>query len=244
MPNVEKAVKKFGITYPVALDSNQAIWNAFHNEYWPAHYFIDGDGRIRHHHFGEGNYDESEQVIQELLREAGHQGVSSGTVSVSGAGVGAAADVADVQSPETYIGTDRAENFASPGGAVRDQTHAYKLPSTLAVNQWALTGDWRVGGQDAVLAQLGGGITYRFHARDLHLVLGPAPDGKPVRFQVLIDGHAPDSDHGVDIDANGDGVIMGQRLYQLVRLSGGVTEHTFEIRFLDPGATAYSFTFG
>lgn len=150
----------------------------------------------------------------------------------------------DVESPETYIGTDRAENFASPGGSDRDQVHAYTAPSSLALNQWALAGDWRVGGEDAVLAQPNGSITYRFHARDLHLVLGPTPDGKPVRFQVLIDGHAPGKDHGVDVDADGNGLINAQRLYQLVRLAGGVNDHTFEVRFLDPGATAYSFTFG
>ena len=178
--NVRAAVKRLGIDYPVAIDNNYAIWRGFNNEYWPAHYFIDVEGRIRHHHFGEGDYAESEHVIQELLREAGHQTVASGTVFVSGTGVKEAADMKDVESPETYIGTDHAENFASPGGAVQDQAHHYKAPATLALNQWALTGDW-VGGQDAVLAQPNGGIIYRFHARDLHLVLGPAPDGKPVK---------------------------------------------------------------
>jgi cytochrome c biogenesis protein CcdA/thiol-disulfide isomerase/thioredoxin len=242
--NVRAAVKRLGIDYPVAIDNNYAIWRGFNNEYWPAHYFIDADGRIRSHHFGEGNYAESEHVIQELLREAGHQDIASGTVSVSGKGVEAAADMTDVESPETYIGTDRAENFASPGGADQDHVHAYTAPATLALNHWALTGDWRVGGQDAVLTQPDGWITYRFHARDLHLVLGPGPDGKPVRFQVLVDGHAPATNHGVDTDADGNGVINGQRLYQLVRLAGDVSDHTFEIRFLAPGATAYSFTFG
>jgi cytochrome c biogenesis protein CcdA/thiol-disulfide isomerase/thioredoxin len=242
--NVRTAVKRLGIDYPVAIDNSYAIWRGFNNEYWPAHYFIDAEGRIRHHHFGEGDYAESEHVIQELLREAAHQTVASGTVSVSGIGVEEAADMKDVESPETYIGSDRAENFASPGGVVEDQAHHYTAPATLALNRWALTGDWRVGGQDAVLAQPSGGIIYRFHARDLHLVLAPAPDGKPVKFQVLIDGHAPGADHGVDVDANGDGIIKGQRLYQLVRLAGDVTDHTFEIRFLGSGATAYSFTFG
>jgi cytochrome c biogenesis protein CcdA/thiol-disulfide isomerase/thioredoxin len=242
--NVRAAVKRLGVDYPVAIDNNYAIWRGFNNEYWPAHYFIDAEGRVRHHHFGEGNYDESEHVIQELLREAGHQEVGSGTVSVSGTGVEAAADVPDVQSPETYIGTDRAKDFVSPGGAKQDEVHAYTAPSSLALNQWALTGDWRVGGQDAVLTQPDGAITYRFHARDLHLVLGPGESGKPIRFQVLIDGHPPGDNHGVDTDAHGDGVINGQRLYQLVRLAGGVDDHTFEIRFLDSGATAYSFTFG
>ena len=183
-------------------------------------------------------------MIRELLREAGHQDIASGTVSVAGKGVEAAADMTNVESPETYIGTDRAENFVSPGGADQDQVHAYTAPSTLALNQWALKGDWRVGGQDALLTQPDGGITYRFHARDLHLVLGPGPDSKPVRFQVLIDGHAPGGNHGVDTGADGNGVINGRRLYQLVRLAGDVRDHTFEIRFLNPGATAYSFTFG
>jgi cytochrome c biogenesis protein CcdA/thiol-disulfide isomerase/thioredoxin len=242
--NVRAAVKRLGIDYPVAIDNNYAIWRGFNNEYWPAHYFIDAEGRIRHHHFGEGDYAESEHVIQELLREAGHQTVASGTVSISGTGVEEAADMNDVESPETYIGTNRAANFVSPGGAVQDQAHRYTAPAALALNQWALTGDWRVGRQDAVLAQPNGRIIYRFHARDLHLVLGPAPDGKPVKFEVLVDGHAPGADHGVDVDSNGDGIITGQRLYQLVRLAGGVTDHTFEIRFLAPGATAYSFTFG
>jgi cytochrome c biogenesis protein CcdA/thiol-disulfide isomerase/thioredoxin len=241
--NVRAADKRLGIDYPVAIDNNYAIWRGFNNEYWPAHYFIDAKGQIRHHHFGEGGYAESERVIQELLREAGHK-TTSGTVAVSGTGVEKAADMADVESPETYIGTDRAENFASPGGAVQDTAHAYSAPATLMLNQWALTGDWRVGQQDAVLEQPNGGITYRFHARDLHLVLGPSTDGKPVKFQVTIDGHAPGKDHGVDIDAAGNGVVTGQRLYQLVRLNDRIEDHTFEIRFLDAGATAYSFTFG
>jgi cytochrome c biogenesis protein CcdA/thiol-disulfide isomerase/thioredoxin len=242
--NVRAAVNRLGIDYPVAIDNNYAIWRGFNNQYWPAHYFIDAGGRIRHHHFGEGNYDESERVIQELLRQAGHKNISPSIVSEAGTGVEAAADVADIESPETYIGADRAENFASPGGVDLDRAHAYTAPLSLTLNHWALTGDWLVGGQDATLAQPNGGITYRFHARDLHLVLGPGPDGKPVRFRVLIDGRTPGNDHGVDVDADGDGVINRQRLYQLVRLTGEISDHTFEIHFLDPGATAYSFTFG
>jgi cytochrome c biogenesis protein CcdA/thiol-disulfide isomerase/thioredoxin len=242
--NVRDAVAKLGIDYPVAIDNDYAIWRRFNNEYWPAHYFIDAQGRIRHHHFGEGEYAGSEQVIQQLLREAGHKDVASGTVSVSGTGVQQAGDMADMRSPETYIGADRAENFASPGGAVQDQDHAYTAPVSLRLNQWALAGDWRVDGQDATLTQPGGAIAYRFHARDLHLVLGPAPDGTPVRFQVLVDGHAPGPDHGTDIDVQGNGVVTSQRLYQLVRLQTPVADHTFEIRFADPGVAAYSFTFG
>ena len=242
--NVRAAAERLGIDYPVAIDNNYAIWRGFNNQYWPAHYFIDADGRIRHHHFGEGNYDESERVIQELLREAGHKNISPSTVSVAGTGVEAAPDMADIESPETYIGADRAQNFASPGGVDLNQAHSYTAPSSLTLNQWALTGEWRIGGHNAILVQPNGSITYRFHARDLHLVLGPGPDGKPVRFQVLLDGHKPGNDHGVDVDADGDGVINGQRLYQLVRLTGDISDHTFAIRFLDPGATAYSFTFG
>jgi cytochrome c biogenesis protein CcdA/thiol-disulfide isomerase/thioredoxin len=242
--NVRAAVKRLGIDFPVAIDNDYAIWRGFHNEYWPAHYFIDTNGNIRHHHFGEGNYDESELVIQELLRATGHHDVASGTVSVSGSGIETAADVTGVQSPETYIGADRAEGFASPGGVKLDQVRGYTAPSALTLNQWALTGDWRVGRQEAALAQPDGKITYRFHARDLYLVLGLGADGKPVRFQVLIDGHSPGDSHGLDIDTDGNGVITEQRLYQLLTLADGVSDHTFQIRFLDPGATAYSFTFG
>ena len=242
--NVRAAIKKFGIDYPVAIDNNYAIWRAFNNEYWPADYFIDADGHIRYHQFGEGGYGEGERVIQELLREAGDKAVPTGVVAVAGGGIEEAADVADIASPETYIGTDRATNFVSPGGAVPDQPHDYTAPAALALNQWALAGSWRVGAEDAVLDQPGGAIIFRFHARDLNLVLGPAQDGQPVRFQVLIDGHAPGSDHGVDIDADGNGMVTGQRLYQLIRLTGPVADHTFSIRFLDPGVDAYSFTFG
>jgi Thioredoxin like C-terminal domain len=228
----------------VAVDNNYAIWRAFNNEYWPADYFVDAEGHVRYAHFGEGDYDGSERVIQELLREAGAKAVSTSLTSITGHGIEKAADMADVESPETYIGTDRAENFASPGGAISGQSQNYTTPAILALNQWALAGSWNVGPEDAVLDQPGGAITFRFHARDLHLVLGPGRDGKPVRFQVLIDGHAPTADHGVDTDADGNGTVNGVRLYQLIRLAGPVSDHTFSIRFLDPGVKAYSFTFG
>ena len=200
-------------------------------------------GRIRHHHFGEGEYAESERVIQQLLAEAGSVQVAPSLVSVSASGAEAAADMADVKSPETYIGYVRSENFASPGGAVADKPHVYTA-NVSQLNQWGLTGDWTVGGEHAVLNDKDGGIVYRFHARDLHLVLGPAPEGGPVHFRVTIDGAAPGDSHGADVDAGGQGVVTDQRLYQLVRQNGPVADRTFEIRFLDPGVQAYAFTFG
>ena len=241
--NVRAAVADLKIDYPVAIDNNYAIWRAFDNQYWPAHYFIDAEGRIRHHHFGEGEYSESERVIQQLLAETGKTGLSGDLVAVNASGAEAAPDMGSVQSPETYVGYDRAENFISPGGAVEDARHVYAAAMPRR-NEWALSGDWTIGKEDAVLNQKGGSIVYRFHARDLHLVLGPAADGKPVRFRVTIDGMAPGMSHGSDVDAAGAGVVTGQRLYQLVRQSGTISDHTFEIEFLDPGVQAYAFTFG
>jgi thiol-disulfide isomerase/thioredoxin len=240
---VRHAVADLAITYPVAIDNDYAIWRAFDNQYWPAHYFIDAEGRIRHHHFGEGDYEESERVIQQLLAEAGKTGLPGSLVAVAASGAEAPADMADVRSPETYVGYDRAAHFISPGGPVQDAPHVYAA-ATPRLNEWALAGDWTIGGEHAVLNDKSGRILYRFHARDLHLVLGPAPDGKPVRYRVTIDGQAPGASHGVDIDAEGNGVVSGQRLYQLVRQSGPITDRTFEIEFLDPGVQAYSFTFG
>lgn len=242
--NVRKAVADLKIGYPVAVDNNYAIWRAFGNQYWPAHYFIDANGQVRHHHFGEGAYDQSERVIQQLLAEAGRAGVEGGLVSVKATGAQAASDGKDVASPETYLGYDRAENFASPGGAVRDARHVYALAGPLKLNAWGLAGDWTVGAEQASLNVAGGKIAYRFHARDLHLVLGPAANGAKVRYRVTIDGKPPGADHGMDTDAAGDGVITGQRLYQLVRQKGAIDNRTFEIRFLDSGAQAYAFTFG
>jgi cytochrome c biogenesis protein CcdA/thiol-disulfide isomerase/thioredoxin len=241
--NVRKAVADLKIDYPVAIDNDYAIWRAFNNEYWPAHYFIDAEGRIRHEHFGEGAYDESEKVIQQLLRDAGKGAVPAGFVSVSASGAEAAADTGDVQSPETYVGYERAANFVSPGGAVHDKPHAYGAGMP-RLNEWGLTGEWTIGEEHAALDDKGGGIVYRFHARDLHLVLGPPPDGKQVRFRVTIDGAPPGDSHGTDIDADGLGVVSGQRLYQLVRQNGAIADRTFEIRFLDPGVQVFAFTFG
>ena len=242
--NVRKAIGNFKIDYPVAIDNDYAIWRAFDNQYWPADYFVDAQGRIRHHEFGEGDYDESERVIQQLLAEAGRTNVATGLVSVNATGAEAAADMDDVQSPETYVGYERAANFASPGGAVQDIRHVYEAPATPQLNQWGLSGDWTIGSEHAALNAKDGNIVYRFHARDLHLVLGPGADGKPIRFRVTIDGAAPGNNHGTDIDADGQGMVTGQRLYQLVRQSGTIADHTFQIQFLDPGVQAYAFTFG
>src|SRR5580698_1206505 len=243
--NVRRAVADLKITYPVALDNDYAIWQAFNNQYWPAHYFIDATGRIRAHHFGEGNYDESEQIIRTLLTEAGQSNLPPpGMGQTKAVGVQAPPDEAHDQSPETYVGYRRADNFASPGGFTQDQTHHYATPAALKLNQWALAGSWNVDPEKAVLGASGGKIEFRFYARDLHLVLGPGSGGKPVRFRVTLDGAAPAANHGADTDSSGAGIIDGQRLYQLIRQSGDVGEHVFSIEFLDPGVQAYSFTFG
>ncbi len=240
--NVRRNVERLGVTYPVAMDNDYAIWRAFKNNYWPAHYFIDAQGRIRHHHFGEGDYEGSERVIQQLLKEAGAQ-VDASTVRVNTTGAEMAADFAQVASPETYTGYARAENFRSPGGLVRDAVKTYR-PATLALNDWSLAGDWRVTREHADLQAAGGRVAFRFKARDLHLVMGPSTAGATPRFRVRIDGQAPGADAGMDIDAQGLGRIDGERLYQLVRQAGPVRERTFEIEFLDPGVQVFAFTFG
>jgi cytochrome c biogenesis protein CcdA/thiol-disulfide isomerase/thioredoxin len=242
--NVKQAVAKLRIDYPVAVDNEYAIWRAFNNEYWPADYFIDAKGQIRHHFFGEGDYAESEKVIQQLLAEAGKGNLPVDMVSVSATGAEAASDAADIKSPETYIGFARSENFASPGGAVGDTPHVYSTGDLKPLNNWGLSGDWTIGGQSATLNKTDGAIAFRFHARDLHLVLGPGADGKPVRFRVTIDGAAPGESHGADINADGEGLVTDHRLYQLVRQSGPIMDHTFSIQFLDPDVQAYAVTFG
>ncbi|VVE46207.1 redoxin domain-containing protein [Pandoraea horticolens] len=242
--NVKKAVHDLGVDYPVAIDNNYAIWRGFNNQYWPAHYFIDAQGRVRYHHFGEGNYAESERVIQQLLHEAGAKQVTGGIADVQANGIQQAADMRDVGSPETYVGYERANNFASPGGAVHDQANDYRAPSMPSLNHWGLAGHWRVGPEQATATEAGARIVYRFHARDLHLVLGPDASGKPVRFRVTLDGEAPGDAHGTDVAADGTGTVTSQRLYQLVRQSGDVRDRTFTIEFLDPGVFAYAFTFG
>jgi cytochrome c biogenesis protein CcdA/thiol-disulfide isomerase/thioredoxin len=242
--NVEKAVRDLKVTYPVAIDSDYKIWQAFNNQYWPAHYFIDGKGRIRYHHFGEGQYDESERVIQELLRENGAQSLSPEAVSVTAAGVEAAGDRQNSNSPETYIGYKRAAHFASVEKVGQDSRKNYTPQPRLSLNQWALGGTWEVGEESAVLKAAPGKIVFRFHARDLHLVLGPTKNGKPVRFTIKLDATQPGDDHGSDTDATGAGTVQEHRLYQLIRQKGAVEDRTFEIEFLDPGVQAFAFTFG
>jgi cytochrome c biogenesis protein CcdA/thiol-disulfide isomerase/thioredoxin len=241
--NVKRAVADLHIEYPVAIDNDYAIWRAFDNQYWPAEYLIDARGHIRHHHFGEGGYDETEKVIQQLLAKAGALVPPTKAVENGATGAEAAPDFADVQSPETYIGHARAENFASPGGVVADRSHVYEN-AELGLNQWSLAGDWTVGEERAELDQPGGAIAFRFHARDLHLVRGPGASGKPVRFRVTIDGVAPGDAHGADADAQGQGTVTEERLYQLVRQNGAIRDRLFRIEFLDPGVRAYAFTFG
>jgi thiol-disulfide isomerase/thioredoxin len=242
--NVRRSVHDLGIDYPVAIDNNYAIWRAFGNQYWPAHYFIDAKGQVRFHHLGEGDYAHSEEVIQQLLKEAGHTDVGTAMTNTDARGVQQSADSADMRSPETYLGYERAENFAGRGGESHDKVHTYAAPGELSLNNWGLAGAWKVGAEEASLAGSNGTIVYRFHARDLHLVLGPGKDGKPVRFRVSIDGAAPGDAHGTDIAADGTGTVTEQRLYQLVRQPGDVRDRTFSIEFLEPGVEAYAFTFG
>ena len=240
--NVERAIDDFAIRYPVALDNRYKLWSALKNNYWPAHYFIDAKGRIRYHHFGEGNYAMSERVIRQLLAEAGRAPKDAALSRARGSSVQIQANVGEIKSPETYIGYGRAERFVSPGGLLHDMPKSYE-PATLALNDWSLEGQWIDGRQSARSLSPGAKISYRFHARDLHLVLASAT-GRQVRFRVLINGKPPGPDAGVDTNADGIGVVKEQRLYQLVRQKGPVRERTFTIEFLDAGAEAFAFTFG
>jgi thiol-disulfide isomerase/thioredoxin len=242
--NVRWAVRDMRIDYPVALDSDYAVWSAFRNRYWPALYFTDGNGLVRHHQFGEGDYERSERVIQQLLAGAGSVDVDKTLVSVDAPGIEAEADWPSLNSPENYTGYDRTVNFSSPGGSALGRRQTYTNPAKLGLNQWALSGDWTISEEATTLNEAGGQIAYRFRARDLHLVMGPTVPGTSVRFRVLIDGQPPGTAHGVDVDEQGEGTVTQQRLYQLLRQPGRVDERTFEITFLDPGVQAYAFTFG
>jgi hypothetical protein len=234
---IQLAITDRGIDYPVAVDSDYEVWNAFDNNYWPALYFVDAEGVIRDHHFGEGRYEESERLIQRLL------GTKRELASVEPTGVEAQADWDDLRTPETYLGYGRGDNFASPGGAAFDQRRRYELPERLRLNQWAAAGEWMIGRENLLLDEAGGSIAFRFHARDAHLVLSAGRRGE-IPFSVLVDGEAPGASHGIDVDAAGNGLLRDGRLYQLVREHGSVRERTLEITFHEPGAEAYVFTFG
>jgi thiol-disulfide isomerase/thioredoxin len=244
LDNVRRAVTDLRVGYPVAIDNDYAIWTAFDNHYWPALYVVDAQGQIRHHRFGEGGYEESEMILKQLLTDAGSGGIGHDLVAVDARGVEAPADWDSLRSPENYTGYARTENFASPGGAVLGKRHAYTAPAELRRNHWALSGDWTMEEQATTLKEANGQIAYRFHARDLHLVMGPAAQGSSVRFRVLLDGQPPGAAHGTDIDDQGNGTLTEPRLHQLIRQPGPVTDRTLEINFLDPGAQAYAFTFG
>jgi len=241
--NVEQALRDLKVTYPVAMDSDYRIWQSFNNQYWPAFYFVGGKERIRHLHFGEGDYGESERVIQELLKNNGASGLDDSIVGIAGGGVEAPPST-DVQSPETYVGYRQVERFASPERQAHNARKTYTPPMNLALNQWGLGGAWDVGAESAVLQAASGKIVFRFHSRDLHMVLGPAKSCNPIRFKVTLNGIAPGVDHGVDSTSDGAGEVREYRLYQLIRQSTRVEGRTFEIEFLDPGVQAFSFTFG
>jgi len=242
--NVRWATKDMRIDYPVVIDNDHAIWRAFNNEYWPALYFVDGQGHIRHQVFGEGQYDQSEVFIQRLLAEAGARGIDNQMASVDARGAEAAADWSELESGENYVGYGRTENFASPGGIKADKLHVYAPGGQLKLNHWALFGEWTMGREAITLNQPNGRILYRFHARDLHLVMGPGAAKTPARFRVLIDGQPPRTAHGTDVDDQGHGTVMEPRMYQLIRQTPPISDRQFEIQFLDAGVEAFSFTFG
>jgi thioredoxin family protein/redoxin len=243
LDNVNRAIKEMNVRYPVAVDNDYAVWRAFDNHYWPALYFIDTQGRIRHHHYGEGEYEASELVLQMLLREAGVD-VEQGLVRLEPEGVEESADWASLGSPESYLGYERSVGFASPGGAVPDERHRYSAPARLLRNEWALSGDWTIGRVPTLLEEAGGSISYRFRARDVHLVMGPPSGHQPVRIRVRLDGEAPGGAHGVDVDEGGDGTADYQRMYQLIRQGSPIDDRLFEIEVLDAGLEAFVFTFG
>jgi hypothetical protein len=242
--NVRRAVQEMKITYPVATDNNYRVWLAFDNHYWPALYFADAQGRARHHHFGEGEYAQSEMVIQQLLAEAGSTGAGTDMVSVDPSGLEVPADWTSLRSPENYTGYERTDGFASPGGPIPGKPRLYTVPASLELNQWALSGDWTMEQEAATLNAANGQIACRFRARDLNLVMGPAAPGSSLPFRVGIDGRPPGEAHGTDTDVDGNGTLGQQRVYQLIRQSGAITERTFEITFLVPGAQVFCFTFG
>jgi thiol-disulfide isomerase/thioredoxin len=244
LDNVRDAAKALRFDYPIAVDSDHAIWQAFDNRYWPALYLIDAQGRLRYHQFGEGRYEETERAIQQLLASAGQHDFDRSLVAADARGLEVAADWTNLKSPENYVGYARTENFASPGGAAADRSRTYAVPARLTLNHWALAGEWTIEQGRAIARKPGGRVAYRFHARDVHLVMGPEARGAAARFRVLVDGKPPGDAHGEDVDADGNGTVTGQRLYQLIRQGKQVTDRTFEIEFIDPGVEVYAFTFG
>jgi hypothetical protein len=244
LQGVRVAMRAMDVRYPLAVDNDYAVWQAFDNHYWPALYFVDAHGRIRHHRFGEGEYEQSERVLQMLLAEAGVDDVDPSLVRLEPQGVELPADWDSLRSSENYVGYGRTQLFASQGGPAQDERHSYTAPASLGRNQWALTGDWRMGQVATVLEKPGGAISCNFHARDLHLVMRPAGPPASVRFRVRIDGQPPGRAHGVDVDDNGNGAVTDPRLYQLVRQPGPIEDSRFDIEFLDAGLAAYVFTFG
>ncbi len=242
--NVREAVQEMDVGYPVALDPDYGVWNAFANSYWPAVYIADMDGRIRHHHYGEGGYDECERVVQRLLRDAGRDGIDDELVSVTPQGFEVQADWSNLKTPETYVGYQQGQSFASADDLVPDNLHTYVLPEPLNLNEWALAGGWAIESRASVSIEPGARIAFRFRARDVNLVMGPRPRGASIPFRVTVDGEPPGDAHGLDVDEQGNGTLHQQRLYQLVREPGSITDRTVEITFLEPGAEAYCFTFG
>jgi thiol-disulfide isomerase/thioredoxin len=242
--NVRAAAGDMGVGWPIALDNDYGVWRAFGNMYWPAVYIADAQGRIRHHQFGEGGYEECEQIIQRLLREAGGDGVDDDLVPVPVEGFEAQADWANLASPETYLGYEQGQSFASPGRAALDEPAVYAPPGSLRLNQWALSGDWTIEGRASVLNRADGRIAFRFHARDAHLVMAPRAPDASVPFRVLVDGRPPGAAHGLDVDEEGRGTLVRSRLYQLIREPGPIADRTLDITFLAPDVEAYVFTFG
>ena len=244
LDNVRQFTREFGVDWPVAVDTDFSIWRAFGNEYWPALYVFDAKGRLRHQTFGEDGYAEAEQIIRQLLQEAGQRDLGSKATTVDPRPFEKPADWKDLRSPENYLGQQRTVGFASPGGIVSGEARPYEAPAKMSLNRWALSGTWTVGPDRSVAAAAGAKMSYRFHARDLHLVMGPETRGNAIRFRVRLDGKPPGGSHGLDVDADGNGTLKDQRMYQLIRQSGPIQDRTFEIEFLDPGAGAFSFTFG
>jgi len=242
--NIRRELQRLKVDYPIVIDNDYAIWRAFRNQYWPALHFMDARGRVRQRQFGEGEYERSERTIQRMLKDAGVKDVRDGIVSVEPGGIEAAADWENLRTPETYVGSDRTQNFASRGGVNPDRRRVYAAPSRLALNEWALDGEWTIGRQATALSSSTGRIVFRFHARDLHLVMGPQRPEGPVRFRVSVDGQPPGPARGGDVAADGSGTVTEQRLYQLIRQPKPIADRTFAIEFLDPGVEAFSFTFG